>query len=88
MQHKKEEFAELFYPYGLHPLSLNQNYPSFQIESGLKEQIQAFLFALSANVEKDSLLIIIFEVSVGPVIHKELHKLIGLFVVYQNGREI
>ena len=59
-----------------------------QIESRLKEQIQAFLFALSANVEKDSLLIIIFEVSVGPVIHKELHKLIGLFVVYQNGREI
>ena len=59
-----------------------------EIESLLEQQFQTFEFAISADVEEDGLLVVVFEVGVGSVVDEEFHYFVGLLVVDEDGREV
>jgi hypothetical protein len=42
-------------------------------EAMIQKQIKAFLLSLSADIKKDSLLVIVFEMRVGAVVQKQFH---------------
>ena len=56
-----------------------------EVESLLEQQFQAFEFAISADVEEDGLLVVVFEVGVGSVVDEEFHYFVGLLVVDEDG---
>ena len=59
-----------------------------QVEALLEKQFETFEFAISADVEEDGLLVVIFEVGVGSVVDEEFHDFVGLLVVDEDGWEV
>ena len=59
-----------------------------KVQAPLEQEIQAPLLAIPTDIEKNSLLKIIFEVGVGSVLDEQLHDFIGLLVVNETGGEV
>ena len=57
-------------------------------EAMIQKQIKAFLLSLSADIKKDSLLVIVFEMRVGAVVQKQFHNFVWLLMINEDGRNI
>lgn len=54
----------------------------------VQKQVKAFLLSLSADIKKDGLLIIVFEMRVGAVVQKQFHNFIRLLMIDENSGNV
>ena len=56
----------------------------FKTESLLEKEVKTLFFPISADIEKNGLLVAVLEVRVSSIVNEKLHNFERLFVVYEN----